>query len=234
MSRPTTTPERDACDLAGFGYRQKLDRTLGSFSAFAASFSYLSVLTGSSQLFHMGYAAGGPAFFWTWPAVFAGQLLVALCFAELAARYPLSGGVYQWSKLVGSGSSGWMAGWVYLACAVITLAATALRSQTTLPQLAPWFQFIGRPDDRLAAVPQRRAAGRGPRRFHHAHQCVRRAAAGADQQCRRGRRAAGRAGSDRPAGLARPPRAGGGLRRAGRMATAPRSASRPARRWRPR
>lgn len=152
MSRPTTTPERDACDLAGFGYRQKLDRTLGSFSAFAASFSYLSVLTGSSQLFHMGYAAGGPAFFWTWPAVFAGQFLVALCFAELAARYPLSGGVYQWSKLVGGGSLGWMAGWVFLACAVITLAATALALQTTLPQLAPWFQFVGRPDDRLSAA----------------------------------------------------------------------------------
>jgi urea carboxylase system permease len=152
VSRPTTTPERDVCDLAGFGYRQKLDRTLGSFSAFAASFSYLSVLTGSSQLFHMGYAAGGPAFFWTWPAVFAGQFLVALCFAELAARYPLSGGVYQWSKLVGSGSSGWMAGWVYLACAVITLAATALALQTTLPQIAPWFQLVGRADDSLGAA----------------------------------------------------------------------------------
>jgi hypothetical protein len=73
--------EHDVRDLAGFGYRQTLDRTLGGFSAFAAGFSYLSVLTGSSQLFHLGYAAGGPAFFWTWPAVLAGQFLVAVCFA---------------------------------------------------------------------------------------------------------------------------------------------------------
>ena len=137
-----STLERDARDLAAFGYRQRLDRTLGGFSAFAAGFSYLSVLTGSSQLFHLGFAAGGPAFFWTWPAVFAGQFLVALCFAELAARYPLSGGVYQWSKQVGSGAVGWTAGWVYLACSVITLASVALALQTTLPQLSPVFQFV--------------------------------------------------------------------------------------------
>ena len=53
-------------------------------------------------MFYVGYGAGGPAFFWTWPAVFLGQLTVALCFAELAAHYPLSGGVYQWSRRTGS------------------------------------------------------------------------------------------------------------------------------------
>ena len=140
---PSTTIEKDAHDLASFGYRQRLDRTLGGFSAFAASFSYLSILTGSSQLFHVGFGAGGPAFFWTWPVVFLGQFLVALCFAELAARYPISGGGYQWSKSVGSGSVGWMAGWIYLACAVITLASVALALQTTLPQISAAFQIIG-------------------------------------------------------------------------------------------
>ena len=59
-------------------------RMSGSFTSFAAGFSYLSILTGIFQTFHMGYGSGGPAFFWTWPAVFLGQLLVALCFAELA------------------------------------------------------------------------------------------------------------------------------------------------------
>ena len=140
---PRSTREHDTQDLAGFGYQQRLDRTLGGFSVFAAGFSYLSVLTGSSQLFHLGYAAGGPAFFWTWPAVFAGQFLVALCFAEMASRYPLSGGVYQWSKRVGSESMGWMAGWVYLAGSLITLASTSMALQSTLPQLSPWFQWIG-------------------------------------------------------------------------------------------
>jgi hypothetical protein len=39
----------DSQDLARQGYRQELDRTLGSFSAFAAGFSYLSILTGMFQ-----------------------------------------------------------------------------------------------------------------------------------------------------------------------------------------
>jgi urea carboxylase system permease len=138
-----SAPTRDATDLASFGYRQRLDRTLGDFSAFAAGLSYLSILTGLPQLFYLGFAAGGPAFFWTWPAVFLGQLLVALCFAELAAEYPLSGGVYQWAKRVGPGGVGWMAGWVYLACAVITLASVALALQATLPQVMPRAQLIG-------------------------------------------------------------------------------------------
>jgi urea carboxylase system permease len=143
----SSSPRRDSADLAGFGYRQELDRRLGSFSAFAAGFSYISILTGLFQMFHLGFAAGGPAFFWTWPTVFAGQFLVALCFAELAAHYPLSGGVYQWSKHVGSGAVGWMAGWVYLACLIVTLAAVALALETTLPQIAPAFHLVGDPAD---------------------------------------------------------------------------------------
>jgi urea carboxylase system permease len=136
-------PSRDATDLAGFGYRQRLDRTLGGFSSFAAGFSYLSILTGLPQLFYLGYASGGPAFFWTWPTVLLGQFLVALCFAELAAEYPLSGGVYQWAKQVGWDSVGWMAGWVYLACATVSLASVAMALQGVLPQINPWFQWVG-------------------------------------------------------------------------------------------
>lgn len=138
---------RDQHELAGFGYRQALHRTLGSFSSFAAGFSYLSVMTGMFQMFHLGFAAGGPAFVWTWPTVFIGQFLVALCFAELAGEYPLSGGVYQWSKHVGSPALGWLAGWVYLACLMVTLAAVALALQTTLPQISEKFQFIGSASD---------------------------------------------------------------------------------------
>jgi urea carboxylase system permease len=138
-----SAPSDDSRDLAEQGYRQELARTLGSFSAFAAGFSYLSILTGMFQNFHLGYAAGGPAFFWTWPAMFLGQLTIALCFAELAAHYPLCGGVYQWSRHVGSPFLGWMTGWIYLASLIVTLAAVALALQTTLPLIAPCFQLVG-------------------------------------------------------------------------------------------
>src|SRR5215813_2105635 len=135
--------EIDERDLAAAGYKQELDRTLGRFSSFAAGFSYISILTGMFQNFHLGFNAGGPAFFWTWPLMFVGQLMFALCFAELAAQYPLCGGVYQWSRHVGSTAVGWMAGWIYLASLVVTLAAVALALQVTLPQISSTFQLIG-------------------------------------------------------------------------------------------
>ncbi|WP_337177207.1 amino acid permease [Paludisphaera sp.] len=144
------TENDDVRDLATFGYKQELDRSLGSFSSFAAGFSYISILTGVPQMFYLGYSAGGPAFFWTWPLVFVGQFLVALCFAEMASAYPLSGGVYQWSKQVGTPLGGWLTGWVYLACQILSLAAVALALQNTLPQISGWFQWFGdgsRPED---------------------------------------------------------------------------------------
>ena len=76
------TPTR----LAKFGYKQELDRSLGLSSSFAAGFSYISIMTGVFELCFFGFFSGGPAFIWTWPAVFAGQFLVALCFAKLQGR----------------------------------------------------------------------------------------------------------------------------------------------------
>lgn len=151
-SSMTSAAREDERELAAFGYAPTLERTLGGFSSFAAGFSYLSILTGMFQLFHFGFAAGGPAFFWAWPLVFVGQFAVALCFAELAAHYPLSGSVYQWSKRLGSPFVGWMAGWVYLACLVVTLAAVVLALQTTLPQISPAFQLVGDAADPAAGA----------------------------------------------------------------------------------
>jgi urea carboxylase system permease len=147
-----TTATRDDQDLARQGYRQELHRALGSFSAFAAGFSYLSILTGVFQNFHLGYRNGGPAFFWTWPILLGGQFCVALCFAELSAHYPLCGGVYQWAKRVGSRGVGWFAGWVYLASLIVTLAAVALALQTTLPQVLRQAQLVGDPAGKRKAV----------------------------------------------------------------------------------
>lgn len=137
------SPATDHKDLASFGYKQELKRSMGSFSSFAAGFSYISILTGLFQMFHLGYGVAGPAFFWTWPFVLIGQLLVALCFAELASRFPLSGGVYQWAKFTGNPFLGWMTGWIYLACLIVTLAAVAMALQVSLPQISTSFQVIG-------------------------------------------------------------------------------------------
>jgi urea carboxylase system permease len=141
------SPATDSHDLASFGYRQELKRSIGSFSSFAAGFSYISILTGLFQMFHLGYGIAGPGFFWTWPIVLTGQLLVALCFAELASRFPLSGGVYQWAKFTGNPFLGWMTGWIYLACLITTIAAVAMALQVSLPQISSSFQIIGTSSD---------------------------------------------------------------------------------------
>jgi urea carboxylase system permease len=133
----------DAADLAGFGYPQQLRRRLGSYASFAAGFSFVSILTTVFQLFSFGYSFGGPAFFWTWPLVFAGQFTVALCFAELAARYPISGCVYQWSKRLSTGFTGYLAGWTMLIGQVVSVSAAAIALQVVLPSVWSGFQLVG-------------------------------------------------------------------------------------------
>ncbi|MGW1259130.1 amino acid permease [Streptomyces sp. NPDC002513] len=153
-SPPPQAPGDDSNDLARFGYRQELERVLGPVSSFAASFSYLSVLTGVFQLFGLGFAAGGPAFVWTWPLVFLGQLTVALCFAEVAGQFPLAGSVYQWSRHLARPFTSWLSGWIMAAGAVVTAAAVALAYQVVLPQISVAFQFLGsRADAGMTGTP---------------------------------------------------------------------------------
>ena len=133
----------DAADLSEFGYSQQLRRGLGSYASFAAGFSFVSILTTVFQLFSFGYGFGGPAFFWTWPLVFAGQFLVALCFAELAARYPISGCVYQWSRRMSNGLVGHFAGWTMLIGQVVSVSAAAIALQVVLPSVWSGFQLVG-------------------------------------------------------------------------------------------
>jgi urea carboxylase system permease len=129
--------------LAELGYRPELKRTLGNFHTFAAGISYISILTGTFQLFYFGVSFGGPAYWWSWPMVFAGQLMVALCFCELAARYPVAGSVYNWAKKMGGPHVGWLGGWMMMTATMVTLSAVALAYQITLPQIDDWFQFVG-------------------------------------------------------------------------------------------
>ena len=136
-------PGQDADELAKFGYKQELDRSLGLFSSFAAGFSYISIMTGVFELFFFGFGSGGPAFIWTWPAVFVGQFLVALCFAELAGQYPLAGSVYQWSKQIARPFTSFFGGWILSVGAIVTLAAVAVAYQVVAPQIWSGFEIIG-------------------------------------------------------------------------------------------
>src|SRR6476659_4358836 len=111
-----TSPARrsDEDDLARFGYKQELRRTLGVFSSFAVAFSYISPSTGIFALFFLGLTTSGGVFFWSWPIVALGQFIIALTFAELSSHYPVAGSVFQWTKYLSGKTYSWFAGWIYL------------------------------------------------------------------------------------------------------------------------
>ena len=56
--------ERDAADLAKFGYKQELKRALGTFSSFAVAFSYISPSTGIFTLYALGLGILGQGTAW--------------------------------------------------------------------------------------------------------------------------------------------------------------------------
>ena len=134
---------RDAAALAAFGYPQQLHRRLGRYASFAAGFSFISVLTTVFQFFAFGFSFGGAAFVWTWPLVLVGQLAVAACFAELAARYPISGAVYQWATRLSTPTFGWFAGWLMVIGQIVVVSAAALALQVVLPAIWSGFQLVG-------------------------------------------------------------------------------------------
>jgi urea carboxylase system permease len=143
MTTNVSTQVKDEQDLAAFGYTQQLRRRLGPYASFAAGFSFVSILTTVFQLFAFGFSFGGAAFFWTWPLVFGGQMLVALCFAEMASRYPISGCIYQWSRRLSNVTVGWFAGWTMLIAQIVTVSAAAIALQVVMPTIWSGFQIVG-------------------------------------------------------------------------------------------
>jgi urea carboxylase system permease len=123
---PEDVAARDDAQLLSLGIKPELRRTLGFLSNFAIAFSFISVSTGSFGNFGVGIGLGGPAFFWSWPIVIVGQLLVALVFAELASHFPVAGSIYQWSKRLSNRTLGWFTGWFYFWAQVVTVTAVAV------------------------------------------------------------------------------------------------------------
>jgi amino acid transporter len=93
-SPDVSSHERDSADLAKFGYKQELKRSLGTFSSFAVAFSYISPSTGIFTLFALGLITIGGVFIWTWPIVAIGQIIIALNFAEVSSHFPVAGSVF--------------------------------------------------------------------------------------------------------------------------------------------
>ena len=127
MTPPKTTQEaqaqRDARELARFGYAQELLRSMGGFSNFAISFSIISILTGAVTLFDYGLQMGGPLEMTLgWPVATVGTLFVALSMAELCSALPTSGGTYHWSAELGGPTWAWFTALLNIVGLVTVLA----------------------------------------------------------------------------------------------------------------
>src|SRR5580692_10004090 len=132
--------QSDQTDLASFGYKQELHRTLGFFSSFAAAFSYISPSTGIFTLFALGLTTLGGVFIWSWPIVAFGQMLVALNFAEVSSHFPIAGSVFQWTKYLAGRPYAWFTGWIYIFAGVLTVTAVVV----TLPlTILPMLDLMG-------------------------------------------------------------------------------------------
>jgi amino acid transporter len=115
--------DADVRDLEKFGYKQELRRALGVYSSFAVAFSYISPSTGIFTLFVLGISLAGGFFWWSWPIVVVGQLIIGLNFAEVSSHFPVAGSVYQWTKYLSNRTYSWFTGWIYLFAGVLTVAA---------------------------------------------------------------------------------------------------------------
>lgn len=93
---------------------ERLQRGFSFRSALSLAFADVSPIAAVYAIFTLGLFAAGPRFFWAFPIVLIGQLLVAAVFGELASRWPYAGSVYQWSRHVQGTTWGWVAAWAYM------------------------------------------------------------------------------------------------------------------------
>jgi amino acid transporter len=116
----------------------QLKREFTLWSAFAFAFAFISPIVALYGIFGLAYSTAGPSFWWNFLIVFAGQLLVAMVFAELVSRWPIEGSIYQWSRrLLGQGY-GWAAGWFYMWTLVVAMSSVALFAAGFVANVVGW------------------------------------------------------------------------------------------------
>ncbi len=122
-------------DTAKFGYKQEFRRTVKFFGSFAIAFSTASALTGVVTTYGFLLNTSGPRGMWLWIGSVIGRLAIALIVAQLVARMPLTGFIYQWSSKLANPVVGWVMGWLYFATMPIVVVATdiGLATQAFMP-----------------------------------------------------------------------------------------------------
>ena len=135
----------DAARLRELGYEQELRRRLRGVDNIAMGIATISPVVGLYAVALVGTTLAGPAWLWVLPVALAGQCLLLAVYSELAAKYPVSGGPYQWTRRLVGPRYGWFTGWVAV-CAYMA-------ANTTIAYLgAPWLLALLEIDPRPGAT----------------------------------------------------------------------------------
>jgi len=115
------------------GEREGLKREFSLWACFAIAFAFISPIVALYGIFTFAVTSGGPPAWWGFFIVLAGQLLVALVFAELASRWPFEGSLYQWARRLVHETYGWFSGWAYMWTLMITMTAVSYGAAGFVP-----------------------------------------------------------------------------------------------------
>lgn len=142
----------DEADLSSFGYKQELNRGLRFWTTWAIGFAFVSPIVGLYTIVALGATAAGPAWMWAIPLVAIGQMTLAMVYAQLSARWPLSGGIYQWTRRLIGPAGGWWAGWFYMWATTMIVAGVTYSGGMFLGELLGLKQTSATVDIGLALV----------------------------------------------------------------------------------
>ena len=115
------------------GEEEGMKREFSLWAIFALAFAFISPIVALYGIFTFSVTTAGPAAWWGFFVVLAGQLLVAFVFAELASRWPYEGSLYQWARRLIHETYGWFTGWAYMWTLMITMTAVAYGAAGFVP-----------------------------------------------------------------------------------------------------
>ena len=120
-----------------FGYRPQFIRSIRSMTSLAIGIAVTSITVAVFSLFSFLLTTPGPRGIWLWPVACAGQILVALVCAQLAAHFPLTGFTYQAASRMIHPLVGWGFGWLYAVLWIVAIigADFGLATQVVVPLL---------------------------------------------------------------------------------------------------
>ncbi|KAL1302436.1 hypothetical protein AAFC00_002829 [Neodothiora populina] len=114
--RPVTSKNgmtSDEYQLATLGYKQVFVRNFTFIENLAVSYSSMNFVNALVIMFGFAMATGGPqAALANWTMAGSLALMVALSMAEIAAAFPVCGGIYFWSYCLGGPEWGPFLSWV--------------------------------------------------------------------------------------------------------------------------